>query len=100
MITFTDENFYDLLSAQQGPVLVDFWAEWCRPCQALTPIVNRLDDILTVGKVDVEANPILTKTFKITSVPTLILFDELKPVDKVTGSHSYDTLVERYSKWL
>jgi thioredoxin 1 len=78
-ITTTDARFrFDVLNAE-GAVLVDFYADWCRPCQLLGPILDELaadwEDRVKIVKVNVERNPGLTKTYEIQSLPTLVLFE-------------------------
>ena len=75
----TDARFrFDVLKAE-GPVLVDFHADWCRPCQLLGPVLDELAaewaGRLKIVKVDVERNPATYKAYGIQSIPTLILFD-------------------------
>jgi len=76
--TFTDENFdNDVLKADR-PVLVDFWAQWCGPCQAMTPIIEEIteeyDGKMLIGKMDVDANPETTQKYGIMSIPSNVLF--------------------------
>ncbi len=87
VLTLTDENFTQLTS--KGLVLVDFWAGWCMPCKILAPVVSELADEYaakaTVGKLDVDQNRITAEQLGIRSIPTLILFNNGKPVERFVG---------------
>ncbi|MBO4693569.1 MAG: thioredoxin [Clostridia bacterium] len=76
-IKITDENFSGIVEKSDKPVLVDFYADWCGPCQMLSPIISRIaqdrDDII-VGKVNVDDNPLLTAKFGIMSIPMVAVF--------------------------
>ncbi|MEX1307242.1 MAG: thioredoxin [Eubacteriales bacterium] len=87
--TFTTANFEtDVLKAEQ-PVLVDFWATWCGPCRMIAPTVEELAEEYAgraiIGKVDVDENPELAKTYGVMSIPTLILFKDGKVVNQNVG---------------
>jgi thioredoxin 1 len=86
----TDESFRQDVLEAPGPVLVDFWAEWCGPCKMVSPI---LDEIardyagrLTVAKVDIDANPVTPNEYAVRGIPTMILFRDGKPVDTKVGA--------------
>lgn len=85
----TVETFEEEVLQADKPVLVDFWAGWCAPCRMLAPVLEEiaqeLDKNLKVVKVDVDANPTLATRYGIMSIPTLILFKDGKPVEKVVG---------------
>lgn len=76
-IKITDANFDEIISGADKPVLVDFYADWCGPCQMLSPVVSEIaetrDDII-VGKVNVDENPELCAKFGIMSIPMLAVF--------------------------
>ena len=80
----------------QRPVLVDFYADWCGPCRQIAPIVEDLAEQfsqqLDVRKVDVDANAELAARFGIRSIPTLIVFKDGAPADRIIGSVSRDAL--------
>ncbi|MBO7520593.1 MAG: thioredoxin [Clostridia bacterium] len=73
-VKITDANYESIISGADKPVLIDFYADWCGPCQMLAPIVSEIaesrDDII-VGKVNVDENPLLSAKFGIMSIPML-----------------------------
>lgn len=91
-LEFTDQDFDDTVLNSDIPVLVDFWAEWCGPCKALTPVINELADDyqgrIKVGKVDTDANREVSVRFSVSAIPTVILFNKGEIVDKVVGLKS------------
>ncbi|MBO9600139.1 MAG: thioredoxin [Cohnella sp.] len=89
-VAVTKENFKDTVS--QGVSLLDFWAPWCGPCKMQLPIVEELSSELqgkaTIAKVNVDEEPELASQFGVMSIPTLILFKDGQPVDKLVGLQS------------
>ncbi len=88
-ITLKTLNFEEEVLRSDQPVLVDFWASWCGPCQALAPVIEEISDEyagrLKVGKVNVDEEPALAMQYGIASIPTLLLFQDGKPVKTAIG---------------
>jgi thioredoxin 1 len=86
---FDDANFDTEVLKSKLPVLVDFFADWCGPCKALTPIVEQLAKDFAgkvkIGKVDVDASAEVPGRYAIRAVPTLILFKNGLVVEQITG---------------
>ena len=89
---FTDANFDDEVVNADVPVLVDFWAEWCGPCKALTPVVEELGadyaGRIKVGSVDTDTNREVSVRFSISAIPTVILFNKGEILEKFVGLRS------------
>jgi thioredoxin 1 len=86
---FTDSNFQSEVLHSITPVLVDFTAEWCPPCHALAPVVDKLNDewngAVKVGRLDTDANVDVTLQYGVMGLPTLILFKDGQPVERLMG---------------
>ena len=101
-LNLNKDNFDQSISS--GVALVDFWAEWCGPCKMQLPIIEEfsgeMEGKATIGKVNVDEELELAQSFGIQSIPTLILFKDGKPVKKLVGLHSKETLYEEVNQVL
>ena len=96
----TDENFEDVINSHKT-ILIDFWAEWCRPCKMFSPILDEVSDEtgIWVGKINVDENTIKTLEFNVTSIPTTVLFRFGKPVKTIIGAKPKHVLMEEIKEW-
>jgi thioredoxin 1 len=85
----TDASFEQDVLKSDGPVVVDFWAEWCGPCRLLAPVIDQLaqeyDGRVQFVEVNVDENPDLAMTYGVEGIPTLVLFHQGKVVDRIVG---------------
>lgn len=86
---FTDENFKSEVLEAGVPVLVDFWAEWCMPCRMLAPTIDQIAAEFAgkakIGKVDTDKNRNISVDYKITAIPTIIIFKDGEVAKKFVG---------------
>jgi thioredoxin 1 len=99
IVQVTDQNFESTVALAQQPVLVDFWATWCAPCKMLKPVIDELaveyDGRVTIAEVDVDANPVTSSKFGVLSIPSLILFRNGKPAERIVGYKPKSYLKQR-----
>lgn len=83
------ENFDTEILSYNGAVMVDFWAEWCGPCKALSPTIDAISQELPVGlkvcKVNVDENQALAQQFRVMSIPTVVFFKNGEAVNRFVG---------------
>ncbi len=95
-VKITDENFDQEVKNSKGLVLVDFYADWCMPCRMLSPTIEQLakdyGGKVKVGKLDVDKNSNAAAAFSVTGIPTIMLFKDGEPVERLVGLQTADAL--------
>ena len=101
-VKITRENFEEEVLKSELPVLVDFWAVWCGPCQMLAPSIEQLadeyDGKVKVGKLNIDEEMDIARQFHVSCIPTVILFKDGKAADKVVGAVPIEALRELIGK--
>ncbi len=92
-------SFEEMLSGSDVPVLVDFYADWCGPCQMMVPILEQvnaqLQGQIRIVKIDTEKYQQLATQYRIEALPTLVLFKQGQPIDRIEGVLQAPQLVQR-----
>ena len=104
MFDVTDETFDQEVLQADRPVVVDFWAHWCGPCRAVTPILEQLESEsegrVLFAKVDIDENPAAAGRYGVLSIPTAILFEGGEPRETVVGARPRGHFERAWSDWL
>ncbi|HWE38131.1 MAG TPA: thioredoxin [Isosphaeraceae bacterium] len=102
VLEFTDGNFESEVLGSESPVLVDFWAPWCMPCRRLAPTIEKLaadyQGKVKVGKMDTDQNINTPSALRISSIPTVILFQGGREVDRLVGQGEESRFHDMLSK--
>lgn len=102
MLELREENFQSEIMGSDKPVVVDFWATWCGPCQRLAPVIEQLSEEMpdaVFAKVNVENNSALARKFKVMSIPTIKIIKNGEVVDTSIGFREKEdlkTIIEKH----
>jgi thioredoxin 1 len=102
-IVTLDESTFDEAIRADKPILIDFWAEWCGPCRVIAPVLEEIadeHDSITIGKLDIDRNPMPAASHDVMSIPTLILFKEGVEKKRIVGAAPKHRLLQELSEFL
>ena len=96
----TDESFEEVVKSN-GLILIDFWAEWCGPCKRVSPILDERskEHGILVGKLNIDENPLKPVEFSVSSIPTMVLFEDGVVVKTIIGAKPKHKMLEELSEW-
>jgi thioredoxin 2 len=103
-LTVSDATFSTAVEQSPLPVLLDFWAPWCPPCRVLAPVIDQLatemSGRLRVAKLNIDDNPLTASRFHVQSIPTLLVFQGGREVDRLVGALPKAEIVRRLSGFI
>jgi thioredoxin 1 len=103
-VEVTDASFESDVLKSDKTVVVDFWATWCGPCKMVAPVLDEIagenQDKLTVAKLDIDASPSTARDYQVMSIPTMIVFQDGKPVKQIVGAKPKAALLSDLADYL
>ena len=100
VIKVSNENFNSEVISSDKPVLIDFYADWCGPCNAMAPVIEELakelEGKVKVGKINVDENPDIAVEYNVMSIPTLIVFKNGKEEKRLVGLRNKEELINLF----
>jgi thioredoxin 1 len=103
-VDVTDATFAQDVLNSEKTVVVDFWATWCGPCKMVSPVLDEIAgenaEKITVAKLDIDANPSTARDYQVMSIPTMIVFQDGKPVKQIVGAKPKAALLNDLADYL
>jgi thioredoxin 1 len=103
-VNVTDDTFDQDVLKSGKTVIVDFWATWCGPCKMVAPVLDEIagenSEKITVAKLDIDQNPSTARDYQVMSIPTMIVFQDGKPVKQIVGAKPKAALLNDLSDYL
>ena len=100
----TDDSFETDVLKSDNTVLVDFWAEWCGPCKMVAPVLDEIagenKDKITIAKLDIDQNQATARDYQVMSIPTMIVFQDGKPVKQIVGARPKAALLKELADYI
>jgi thioredoxin 1 len=96
----TDESFDEVVKSN-GLILIDFWAEWCGPCKKVSPILDEIskEHGILIGKLNIDENPLKPVEYSVSSIPTMVLFEDGVVIKTIIGAMPKHKMLEELSPW-
>lgn len=97
----TDSTFDEVIK-ENKLVLIDFWADWCGPCKKVSPILDEISSEfnLPVGKLNIDENQEKPKEYAVSSIPTMVLFEDGVPIKTIVGAMPKHQMIKELSDWI
>ncbi|HEY0576472.1 MAG TPA: thioredoxin [Pseudonocardia sp.] len=103
-VIVTDDTFSQDVLGSSKTVVVDFWATWCGPCKMVAPVLDEIAgenaEKITVAKLDIDQNPSTARDYQVMSIPTMIVFQDGKPVKQIVGAKPKAALLNDLADYL
>ena len=97
-----DDNNFEKAISTHKVILIDFWAEWCRPCKMFSPILDEISEerSIWIGKINADENKKMVEEYGIISLPTTIVFENGKEVKRIIGAKPKHLMLKEIDQWI